>query len=401
MHSSPCLPVFRLAASAAAAAWLLAGCGAQIGPLTMPGGSSSSSSSSSTPSAPAAADNSPAVPTAVHVVALSSDGLAGFFPFEGTSSTFTRSDMKRDETTLKGTGAVSRFIMSNSAHATITRLDRKLVYALDIPRSEYTECPLTGCAQPTPPQQQQREPQQPGSSREPECKMKVASNTFNVKPTSQRKAINGFDTEQYAVDWTVALEDPNKRRSTLQLTMDLWTTPVTPALRDAMAMEASYVRTAFAATAAERNAAAAAGAVLPQQFMDMMNRYFGQSMTPADRAALFNIGRQMERIKGQPIVTTLRLFFSGNACGGAEEGSAGAGGGAGGGGGGAGGIAGAISGLFGRGSSSSSSGGGSSSGGSGDKPLLSFTQEVKTWKVEPVRDSQFVPPPQFKRKNPG
>jgi len=24
---------------------------------------------------------------------------------------------------------------------------------------------------------------------------------------------------------------------------------------------------------------------------------------------------------------------------------------------------------------------------------------VKSWKVEPVRDSQFVPPPQFKRKN--
>ncbi|MBL8287281.1 MAG: hypothetical protein JNL85_04790 [Rubrivivax sp.] len=339
------------------------------------------------------------MPTAVHVVALSSDGLAGFFPFEGTSSTYTRADMKRDETTLKGTGTVSRFLMSNSGHATITRLDRKLVYGLDIPRAEYTACPLTGCAQPAPPPQQ-REPQQPGSSREPECKMKVASNTFNVKPTAQRKAINGFDTEQYAVDWTVAFEDPNKRRSTFQLTMDLWTTPVTPALRDAMAMEANYARAAVAAyTAAERSAAAGAGGagpgggVLPQQFMDMMNRYFGQSMTAADRAALFNIGRQMERIKGQPIVTTLRLFFSGNACGGAEEGSAGAGGA------GPGGIAGAISGLFGRGSSSSS--GGASSAAGGDKPLLSFTQEVKAWKVEPVRDSQFVPPPQFKRRNAG
>lgn len=367
----------------AAAALLLSACGGGFGPLKLPGSSSASTT------AAAAADTSPAVPTAVHVVALSSDGLAGLFPFEGTSSSYTRADMKRDETSMKGTGTVSRFIMSNSAHATITRLDRKLVYSLDIPRSEYTECPLGGCVQPSQPQPpQQREPQQPGSSREPDCRMKVASNTFNVKPTSQRKAVNGFDTEQYVVDWTVALEDPSKRRSTFQLSIDLWTTPVTPALRDAMALEANYARASMAA--ADRSAAAAGAAVLPSQFMGMMNRYFGQSMTEADRAALFNIGHQMQRVKGQPIVTTLRLFFSGNACGGAEQGDAGAGAGPGG-------IAGAISGLFGRGSSSSS--GGSASAG-GDKPLLSFTQEVKTWKVEPVRDSQFVPPPQFKRKNP-
>lgn len=380
-HVTPPMPqTIRRRSAVAAAALLLSACGGALGPLTLPGSSSSSSSA-------AAPDTSPAVPTAVHVVALSSDGLAGLFPFEGTSSSYTRADMKRDETSIKGTGTVSRFIMSNSANATITRLDRKLVYTLDIPRTEYTECPLGGCVQPTAPQQQQqREPQQPGSSREPDCRMKAASNTFNVKSTSQRKAINGFDTEQYAVDWTVALEDPSKRRSTLQLTIDLWTTPLTPALRDAMAMEASYARASL--TAAERSAAAG-GAVLPAQFMDMMNRCFAQSMTPADRAALFNIGRQMERVKGQPIVTMLRLFFSGNACGGAEQGS-------GGGATGPGGLAGALGGLFGGGSSSSSGGGSAR----GDKPLLSFTQEVKTWKVEPVRDSQFVPPPNFKRKNP-
>ena len=36
----------------------------------------------------------------------------------------------------------------------------------------------------------------------------------------------------------------------------------------------------------------------------------------------------------------------------------------------------------------------------GKKPLFSFTQEVKVWRVEPVRDSQFVPPANFKRSNP-
>lgn len=360
---------------ALAAALLIAGCGA------MPQGALGPFGSSAPAAAPAAApDTSPSVPTAVHVVALTSDGIAGFFPFEGTTTTLTRADMRREESAIKGTGTVSRFLMPNTATATITRLDRKLVYALDIARSEYTECPLTGCAAPPTQPPQRGQPEQPRSSREPGCTMRVASNTFNVKATSQRKAVNGFDTEQYVVDWNVALEDPDKRRSTLQLTIDLWTTPASPAMREAMALEARYGRAAAASV--DRSAA------LPPQFVEMMNRYFAQSMTAAERTSLFNAVRQMERVKGQPIVTQMRLFYRGNACGGAasEESGAGAG---------PGGVAGALSSLFGG-----SSGTGNASGGA-ERPLMSFTQEVKTWRVEPARDSLFSPPPQFKRTNPG
>ncbi len=369
---TPARPGMRL--GAAAAALLIAGCGA------MPQGALGPFGSSAPAAAPAAADTTPALPTAVHVVALTSDGIAGFFPFEGTSTTLTRADMRREENAIKGTGTVSRFLMPNTATATITRLDRKLVYALDIPRAEYTECPLAGC--PAPPAQppQRGQPEQPRSSREPGCTMRVASNTFNVKATSQRKAINGFDTEQYVVDWNVNLEDPDKRRSTLQLTIDFWTTPVTPAMREAMALEARFGRAAAASV--DRSAA------LPPQFVEMMNRYFAQSMTAAERTALFNAVKQLDRVKGQPIVTQMRLFYRGNACGGAaaDEGAAGAG---------PGGVAGALSNLFGGGSGS-----GNASGGA-ERPLMSFTQEVKSWRVEPARDSQFAPPPQFKRTNPG
>lgn len=359
----------------ATAALVLAGCGAlpqgALGPF---GGGA--------PAAPAAAapDTSPASPTAVHVVALSSDGIAGFFPFEGTTTTLTRADMRREESTIKGTGTVSRFLMPNTATATITRLDRKLVYALDIARAEYTECPLTGCAAPPTQPPPRSQPEQPRPNREAGCTMRVAGNTLNVKPTAQRKAINGFDTEQYLVDWNVTLEDPDKRRSTLQLTIDFWTTQASPAIRDAMAVEARFGRAATAAV--DRTAA------LPPQVVETMNRYFAQSMSAAERTALFNAVRQLDRVKGQPIVTQMRLFYRGNACGGAaDEGAAGAG---------PGGVAGALSSLLGGGGSTS----GGASGG-GERPLMSFTQEVKTWRVEPARDSQFAPPPQFRRTNPG
>ncbi len=363
----------------------LAGCGG------LPTGAQSGSASGSSP-APAAgpattstvpaADTSPALPTAVQVVLVSSDGIAGFFPFESTTTTATRADMQRAETALKGTGTVSRFLMPNSATATITRLDRKLVYGLDIPRAEYTECPLSGCPVPaTEPRRDPQQPREPQPAREPGCTMKVASNSFDVKPTAQRKAINGFDTERYVVDWTVALEDPNKRRSTLKLTIDFWTTAATPTMRDAMAVEANYARAAVAAV--QLHAGAAGTASLPPQFVETMNRYFAQSMSAAERNALFNVARQMERVKGQPIMSQFKLFYRGDACGGvAQEGAEGGAGG--------GGVAGVIAGLLGN--------RGSGEGG-GERPLLSFTQEVKSWRVEPVRDSSFTPPPQFKRSN--
>jgi len=215
--------------------------------------------------------------------------------------------------------------------------------------------------------------------------MKIASNKFDVKPTQQRKAINGFDTEQYAVDWSVVFEDPSKRRSTLQLTVDVWTSPVTAPMRDAMAVESSYNRAAAAAmqrAIAERGDRAAA---MPPQLAEAMNRYFAQSLTAADRANLLGAMRQLERVRGEQILTTFKLFYRGEACGGAAQESGGAAGG------GSGGVAGALAGLLGN--------RGASSGG-GEQPLLSFTQEVKSWRVEPVRDSQFVPPPAFKRSNP-
>lgn len=361
---------------AAAATVLIAGCGAMPQGALGPFGASAPAAA---PAAAATADTSPSLPTAVHVVALTSDGIAGFFPFEGTTTTLTRADMRREESAIKGTGTVSRFLMPNTATATITRLDRKLVYALDIARAEYTECPLTGCAAPPTQPPPRSQPEQPRPNREAGCTMRVAGNTLNVKPTAQRKAINGFDTEQYLVDWSVNLEDPDKRRSTLQLTIDFWTTQGSPAIREAMALEARFGRAATAAV--DRTAA------LPPQVVETMNRYFAQSMSAAERTALFNAVRQLDRVKGQPIVTQMRLFYRGNACGGAaDEGSAGAG---------PGGVAGALSSLFGGGAAA-----GSASGG-GERPLMSFTQEVKTWRVEPARDSQFAPPPQFKRTNPG
>jgi hypothetical protein len=358
---SPCVSAAR--ALAVATVWLVAAC-----------------ATPAPPPVPAAPDTTPTVPTAVLESYVVSEGLAGFLPFEGTTTTLTRADMRREDSTVKGTGTVTRYLVGTHDDTHITRLDRKLVWKLYPHDATYTECPLAGCATPGKPERpEQPQAQQPSASKDDSCKFRVASNTFDVKSTGARKAINGFDTEQYTAEWVVVLEDAARRQSTSRLSAEFWTTPLTPAMREAQALEIAYARSSLTA----------ATGLLPTDIVKSMSMFLDRSLSAADKASLFNLGRQFEKIKGHPILTTFRWGFKGNACGGSDTGAD-----AGGGGGSAGGVGGAlgvIGGLL---------GGGKSSGGAeADRPLLSMSHEVRRYRVEPVHESQFVPPPSFRRTN--
>jgi hypothetical protein len=335
----------------------------------------------SPPVSPPAPDTSPQRPTAVQEAYISSAGLAGFFPFEGTVTTLTRADMRREDNVVKGTGTFSRFIIGTQADASILRLDRKLVWQLDVKRAEYTECPLGGCVQPGQANAPDpRQPAPPRAARDDGCKMRIASNTFTVKPTGTRRNINGFDTERYAVDWIVVLEDGKRRRSTSALNAEFWTSPMTAQMREAQAIEASF----------GRNALANSNARLPAQLQRSMSMFLENSLTAADKAALFNLGRQFDKIKGHPILMTLNWGFKGDACGGTGEGSAGAAGGPAG-------AAGVLGGILGGMTGGRANG---SAGAAADRPLISMSHELRKYRVEPLRDSQFAPPPGYKRSNP-
>jgi hypothetical protein len=82
----------------------------------------------------------------------------------------------------------------------------------------------------------------------------------------------------------------------------------------------------------------------------------------------------------------VRWGYSGEACGGAATGGGASAGAP------AGGIAGLLGGLAG------SKGAGNSN--AEPSTLISISHEVRRYGVEPVRDSQFVPPPNYRRVNP-
>jgi hypothetical protein len=114
---------------------------------------------------------------------------------------------------------------------------------------------------------------------------------------------------------------------------------------------------------------------MPPEVPQMMLAYLG-SLRPADRAAFSNVGRQLSRIQGHPISTKIEWRLAGDACAPKDAKQAQSGG-----------PLAALSGFFG------------SKDKSGETPILSFAIEVKSLKVEPVRDSAFLVPASYKRAN--
>lgn len=334
------------------------------------------------------ADNTPQHPTAVFETQVSSTGIAGMFPFETTEKHYVRSNMRREEHAGKGTGAFSGFLMTRlmgHGNATIERLDRKVRWTVDDEKREYTECPLHGC--PPPPQKEkpaQAEPQreEPKQQTEKGCVMHIASSHFEVKPTGQKDTVNGFPAEQYKMAWVVRMQDRERRTTTSTVNVDLWTTPLTPRMREALAMESAFDRT-FVASAPYPRAARAHMAkeeppVMPPQVLAMMTGYLS-SLNAHDRASLHRAAAELNKVKGHPIRTKLDWLLDGNACGAKEEehqaaqpATAQ--------------IVSGITGLFGSKKEEKA----------GPAPLVSFTVDVKQLGVEPMHDGVFAVPAGYK-----
>lgn len=337
-------------------------------------------------------DTTPAQATAVMETHLVSDGLKGFFPFEGTTKTFTRAEMHRGDSVIKGTGTVTRFLVGTNNNSRIERLDKKLVYTLDPKEKTYTECPLRGCGSGTAEKPARKEPEEKKTEkpRDADCKVKIAAATFTVKQTGQKKSINSFDTEEYQAAWIVTMQDPTARKTVSTLNVDVWTTPVTPQLKEALAVEQAYAKNlannlVSVATNGQKTQ------VVPEEAAKVINAYIAQLLAPADRAGFLKAGKELEKIKGYPILTQLAWNLKGDACAASESVSSSD-----------------------KSSTPSSKGDLLSSVTDyfakkktdetmkdiADKPIFSFSAEVKSHKVEAVHDSVFLPPKNYTLANP-
>jgi hypothetical protein len=301
--------------------------------------------------------------------------------------------MRRDENNLKGTGTFSGFLVTRLAgggDAAITRLDQDKLWTLSLRRKEYMECPAHGCPVAPPAAQEEKKREEEQAKQEPKqqteegCTMRLTSNNFDVKSTGQKKNVNGFDSSQYTAAWVLKFQDAQRRSSTSTVSFDIWTTPLSTPMREALGVEQTYYRSYLAG---QRRAAPVhtsdRAQPMPEEVTKMMTAYLA-SLRPADRAALLNAGKQLAKIQGHPVYTHIEWQMEGDACGdkgaASQQSSAQPS---------ASGMLGSLGGLFGKKEGEPA----------GAKPLLSFTIEVKSLGVQPVRDSVFAVPAGYKKTN--
>jgi hypothetical protein len=338
-------------------------------------------------------DNTPENPTAVFETRTSFSGIQGNFPFETTEKRFVRADMSREESARKGTGQFSGWIMTKmmggAGDTHIARLDRKLQWTVNEKARQYVECPIAGCPMPAGADQARKpeaqQPEQPKQKTEEGCTTRITRNNFSVKPTGQKKDVNGFNAEQYDGAWIVRMEDRQKRATTSTLKLDIWTTAVNAEMKKAIDTEQVFGRAYMAAVSSSMPARAGEGPLMPPEIMANMAAYLG-TLSASDRAAFTRVAKEFEKIKGHPVFTKFEWFVDGNACGADKEqqqqqqsspksptdml------------------VSGAMD-LFKKKEEKPA----------GPQPVMSFTVEVKQMGVVPVRDSAFQVPAGYKKAN--
>ena len=339
-----------------------------------------------TPPPVQAPDHTPVHPTAVIETHIASNGLKGMVPFETNEVRYVRADMSRDESTFKGTGTFSGFLVNMfgpNEDAVIERLDRGTRVTLDLRKKQYTECPLEGCSKPgqsAPAAEQQK---QPTAKREPGCVMHVARTHFSAKAGGQKQNINGFEATDYHVAWVATLRDGKGRSSTSTLRIDAWTAPLTRDMRKALHVESAYAR------AYERALHGRAGSrthgrtgALPPEVARAMLGYIGQ-LSAHDRAKLLAVGRRLEHVRGHPVRLHVDWDYQGDACAESAPPASKSG----------------ESKSFLSGLGNMFSGKKDSGQKNADEPLFSMTYEIKALKMENVHDGEFVVPKGYRRVN--
>jgi len=339
-------------------------------------------------------DTTPENPTAVFETRTSFSGINGNFPFETTEKRFVRPDMSREESARKGTGQFSGWIMTKmmggAGETHIARLDRKVQWMVNEKDKQYVECPIAGCPMPAgaegmqKPQAQQQQPEQPKQKTEEGCVTRIASNTFNIKATGQKKDVNGFNADQYDGAWVVRMEDKQKRASTSTLKIDIWTASDNAEMKKALDTEQAFGRNYLAAVSKPGFPAGKAGeVVMSGEVLQSMTAYLG-TLSASDRATFMRVAEEFKKIKGRPVYSKFEWFVEGNACGAQkEEQQASA-------------PKSTTDMLM---SSAMSMFAKKEEKPAGPQPLFSFVTEVKQMAVVPVRDSTFQVPPNYKKAN--
>ena len=223
-------------------------------------------------------------------------GYYGQGAFEANEEVSYQGLNQRTDRTRKFTGSFLSKVTGLSAASTITRIKKDVIWEVDHKGKSYTEGKIT------PERAEQAEEGgsssgnnagSKGGDEQQEKTHRVIKNEVKVKNTGEKRKINGFPCKRYIVTWELVTEEiETKARSTSLMTNDMWNTKKTKTTNMFQASENEFIKAYLKKLKLD---------VSPSD-MKQMGLKFIASASSGDAKKL---RKQMKKIKGFNIVTTI------------------------------------------------------------------------------------------------
>jgi hypothetical protein len=171
-------------------------------------------------------------------------GSGGWGAMEGTDVVIVSGDRLRQESNSKPTGKFLKHLAGEEGFksATISRLDRKLMYMVDYKDKSYQEMPFSAfkdmqdqmAAQMSGAPPAQEPPQEAGQKQEP--KLKCDPVKLEAKRTGEKETIAGFNAERVLVTGTQNCQNVDtKQTCSVVYTVENWKAPMGATLNELVA----------------------------------------------------------------------------------------------------------------------------------------------------------------------
>lgn len=261
-------------------------------------------------------DTTPLVRTAIINSSVSNSGVKGFGGHKGTFTSSTTTDIQRRDDTFKFSGAILSRVGGTQNRSNIVRLDKDLEWALDNKRKNYSECPLGGCRSAfdglLSAEYEQEQEDDFDTQTDASCQLISVKNTFDIKETGQTRNINGFNANEYLIDWRLTASDTEGKTLENIMEINLWTTPETPLIAEALRMQNVFDKR-YANARGETYPANVLKA-LPKEVIELFTKHLLAGINEVEIAKLKNLMAGAATIEGFPISRKVKWDARNDTC---------------------------------------------------------------------------------------
>lgn len=231
--------------------------------------------------------------------------LSGLKQLEQTSSDFDADNVLM--------GMAASIFTGDENKSTLTDLNVEKIYTINHEEKEYTVTPIRKLSEEDKqtfnkvrngesPQTEEDTGQTSEDKQEEESNIKLIRREFKVTDTGEREEINGFDCKKYTLYYVSEWENTETgERTTDSLFTTVWTTPYSDKLKQLNREEMEFGKAYLKAVGMEADWEDTKDEILGLDWISMFGQ-MGESKVKAPDANSADIGREMRKIEGYPIV---------------------------------------------------------------------------------------------------